>query len=96
MTNFGHNITKPWSVEYRRSARRYLAHLGRKDRERIENAIDRLALDPRDPSLNVKKLDTRSASRLRVGAFRIIFEVHHDAGRIQVVAIGPRGRVYKE
>lgn len=88
-------MTGSYSVEYRRRALRYLARLGRKDRERIEDAINRLAIDPKGRGLDVKKLEIRPVSRLRIGPFRIIFELERDTATIHIVAIGPRGNVYK-
>ena len=56
--------------------------------------IQDLALDPLSAS-NVKKLEGRSGYRLRIGDWRVIFEVHEDVLAIAVLKIAPRGGVYK-
>lgn len=88
-------MTRPFEVEYRRPAQRYLARLEMRDRERIENAIERLALDRRDPLLDVRKLEHRPEKRLRVGSHRVLFETDDDACVIVVKVIRRRGDAYK-
>ena len=56
-------------------------------------AFDRLAADPY--SAPVKPLRGRPEWRLRVGDWRALLRVDHEARTIVVVAIGPRGDIYK-
>jgi mRNA interferase RelE/StbE len=76
-----------------RHAAKSLADITPPHRERIYRAIRGLALDPRPPG--AKKLSGRDAWRLRVGDYRIIYEIHDDALVILVVAVGPRKDVYR-
>ncbi len=82
-----------YSIEILRSAQKELGKIGLRDRERIINAIRLLAIDPRPPSC--RKLSGRPAWRIRVGSYRVIYEV--DDGRIvvTVIAIGHRREVYR-
>ncbi|MCL2081429.1 MAG: hypothetical protein FWH16_04945 [Oscillospiraceae bacterium] len=53
------------------------------------DAVDNL------PDGNVRKLKAREGYRLTVGGFRILFD-YVDDKTVDVVAIGPRGDVYKK
>lgn len=81
------------SIEYTREARKTLARMPRNVREVVMSKIDGLARDPFGAA-NVKKLVGQPAYRLRVGDWRVIYDV--DSGRIvvRVLRIGPRGGVY--
>lgn len=59
----------------------------------IRGKIEQYAADPASLSANVKTLAGLNALRLRVGDFRVIFR--DTAERIEVLDIGPRGRVYE-
>jgi mRNA interferase RelE/StbE len=55
-------------------AERALSRIARQDQERIADAIRRLADEPRPPG--VKQLSARVAWRLRVGDYRMLYEIH--------------------
>jgi mRNA interferase RelE/StbE len=59
----------------------------------IRGKLDQLAEDPiRAP--NVKPLKGRPGYRLRVGDWRVVYELDHGQRRVVVLDIGPRGSVY--
>ncbi len=62
--------------------------------KRIVAKIRQVAADPYSPNRNVTKLQGRDGYRLRVGDWRIIYEL--DAGRLLmlVVEMGARGGIY--
>jgi mRNA interferase RelE/StbE len=62
-------------------------------RVRIQGAIALLAQDPRPPS--ARALKGRSALRVRVGDYRIIYTVEDDVLLIVVVTLGRRRDVYE-
>ena len=73
-----------------------MADLAPDVRRRIRAAIDRLEVDPRPPGI------TRLAGespvprwRIRVGDYRVIYEIHDDRLLVLVIRIGHRGRVYR-
>lgn len=56
-----------------RSAQKALAKLSKPNYERIKDAITALAGDPRPPGC--KKLIDREGWRIRVGDYRVIYEI---------------------
>jgi mRNA interferase RelE/StbE len=82
-----------YGVEILRSAQRQLAKVDRKDQSRIISAIRALADEPR-PS-GSKKLSGRPAWRIRVGDYRVIYEIRDNQLLVLVVAIGHRREVYR-
>ena len=63
-------------------------------RERLQPHIEALASDPR-PSGVVKLGGELNAYRVRVGEYRILYEVHDSAILVVVVKIGNRRDVYR-
>ncbi len=82
-----------YRVEMLRSAQRQIAAIDRQDQPRVISAIRALADNPRPPGS--KKLTGRSAWRIRVGAYRAIYEIHDDRLIVLVVAVGHRRGVYR-
>jgi len=78
-------ITKPAT----RALRRMPVNAARLIRGRFDQVVE----DPmRAP--NVKPLKGRPGFRLRVGDWRVIYELDHARRRLVVLDIGPRGSVY--
>ena len=75
-------------------AQRTLSRIARQDQERIADAIRRLADEPRPHG--VKKLSGRDAWRIRVGDYRILYEIHDERLVILVVDIGHRRDIYRK
>ena len=82
-----------YSVEILRSAQKQLAKIDRQHRRRLYDTIRKLADNPRPPG--TKKLSGRQAWRLRVGSYRLIYEIHENRLVVLVVAIGDRKEVYR-
>ncbi len=61
---------------------------------RIKRAVEDYAADPAAHANNVTPLVGSSASRIRVGDYRVIF-VETDA-ELSIVRVGPRGSAYNE
>jgi mRNA interferase RelE/StbE len=83
----------PWSIEVKPRADRDIGRLDRQVRDRVLAAIDKLVADP-DHASGVRKLTGRSESRLRVGDWRVIFEIDHGRRTVVVDRVLPRGRAY--
>jgi mRNA interferase RelE/StbE len=60
----------------------------------IRQELDQLAEDPAAVQSNVKPLRGRPGLRLRVGDWRVVYELDHAGRRLVVLAIGPRGSIY--
>ena len=62
---------------------------------RIRERLDQLAEDPFAQNPNVTKLQNRPGYRLRVGDWRVIYDVQEGELIILVLKIGSRGGVYR-
>jgi len=82
-----------YSIEFVPSARRALRKLPLAIRTRIQVAIDELAESPFPPG--VKKLHGEDGYRIRVGDYRLIYDVEHGRLTILVIRIGHRREVYR-
>ena len=83
-----------YRVEIARRAAKALALLPRKEQQRVRMAIDLLAETPRPPGCVALAGEAR-AYRVRVGDYRIVYEVFDDRLVVQVVRIGHRRNVYQ-
>ena len=82
-----------YSIRIRRSAARELARITKRDRVRIVRAIDRLEEEPL--AGNALKGDLRGLRRIRVGRYRVVYEVLEDALVVLVVRVAHRKAVYR-
>jgi len=80
-------------VRIKASAAKALRRVGREDRRRIIEAIDRLQEEPAAGS--ALKGEFQGLRRLRVGSYRVIYEVDKGELMILVVRIGHRRDVYR-
>lgn len=83
-----------YRVEIARRAIKSIAKLPRKEQLRVRAAIDILAENPRPPGC-VALAGEDSVYRVRVGDYRILYEVTDERLVIQVVRIGHRRDVYR-
>lgn len=84
----------PYSISYSRSATKAFKNLHPQERRRIKDAIEALALEPRPRG--VKQLSGGDGEcRIRVGGYRIIYDIEDDELLILVLRIGSRGEVYR-
>ncbi len=82
-----------YSLQIRRSAAKALAKITKNDRIRLVEAIDRLREEPN--AGGVLKGEFAGLRRLRVGSYRIIYEVIDDQLVVLVIRIGHRRDVYR-
>lgn len=73
---------------------RALAKLPVNWQKRILAKIRGVAVNPYAPNNNLMKLQGRNGYRLRVGGWRVIYELHDDRLVMLVLVVGPRGGVY--
>ena len=83
-----------WTVELSRSAERDLLRLGARARERLRSRIGQLTENPR-PIGSRKLSGEEFYYRIRVGEYRVIYEVFDDARLVVIIAVGHRSRVYR-
>jgi mRNA interferase RelE/StbE len=63
--------------------------------DRIRSKIEEIAASPYDAHNNVTKLQGRDGYRLRVGDWRILYELHNGELVLLMVDVLPRGSAYK-
>jgi len=75
-----------WRIELSRAAARAFERASKPDRKRIERAVDGLSSNPRPPGKLVKAIQGPHDEflRLRVGNYRILYEVF-DAKRVVLI-----------
>jgi mRNA interferase RelE/StbE len=83
-----------YRVEIARRALKTLVALPRREQQRIRAAVDLLADEPRPPGC-VALVGEERVYRVRVGAYRIVYEVLDDRLVVQVIRIGHRREVYR-
>jgi mRNA interferase RelE/StbE len=85
-------VTARYEVKLARRAERSLGTMERREQQRIRAALDLLADNPRPPNC-VAMQGEDSAYRVRVGDYRIVYEVLDAVLLIQVVRVGHRREV---
>jgi mRNA interferase RelE/StbE len=76
-----------------RGAQKTLAKLPKQDYQKVRTAIEDLAQTPRP--IGCKKLTGRPAWRIRVGVYRIIYEIDDRQQTVTIVNIGHRRDIYR-
>ena len=76
-----------------RSARKQMERFSGEIENRILDKLSELEMNPR-PS-GCKKLKNRDAWRIRVGDYRVIYEIHDKVLQVIVVTVGHRREVYR-
>ncbi len=75
-----------------RSAQQALARLSKPNYMRVKDAIEALSQDPRPPGC--KKLVNRDGWRIRVGDYRVIYEIDDPRRVVTVLHVGHRSDIY--
>ncbi len=83
-----------YRIEFKRSAAKALKKIPKSDQRRIRDRIDSLSENLPDSATTKLKGDN-PFYRIRVGDYRIIYEVHEDILVILVLKIGHRKKVYR-
>lgn len=73
---------------YSKKASKFLSKQDRSTQKRIISAIEKLPIEG-----DIKKLQGTEIYRLRVGTFRVLFDV--DGNIIDIIDIGNRGQIYR-
>jgi mRNA interferase RelE/StbE len=82
-----------YAIDFVPSAARAFAKLAAKERKRIAVKIDALGAQPRPPG--AEKLTGIDAWRVRVGDYRIVYEVRDRVLVVLVLAVGHRREIYR-
>ncbi|WP_114857188.1 type II toxin-antitoxin system RelE family toxin [Azospirillum brasilense] len=81
------------TIRYTAAALKTLRRMPRNTAELIRLKLREVAADPAN-ARNVKKLKGRDGYRLRVGDWRIVYDLESGVLVLIVIEIGPRGGIY--
>jgi mRNA interferase RelE/StbE len=82
-----------YSIEFSRQARKQIAQLDPAMRRRVSGVLTVLSVDPYPPK-SVALTNTK-ARRVRVGDYRIVYEVHDKILTVVIFQISHRRDVYR-
>ena len=83
-----------YRIEWKPSAARAFRKLPRQVQDRIRPRVDVLASNPRPDG--VKKLEgDENAWRIRVGEFRVVYEIHAAVLMVMVLRVANRREAYR-
>lgn len=83
-----------YRIEYRPSVKKSLRKFPKTDQKRILDRIDAIAENLPDPA-TTKMKGNNNFHKIRIGDYRVIYEIHDDILVILVSKIGHRKNVYK-
>lgn len=86
-------FTPAYALYLEKRADKTLSRLPAEVRERLEDALDSLADDPRPAG--AVKLSGREGYRLRVGDYRVLYRVDDERREVLVTRVGHRREVYR-
>lgn len=82
-------------LDLSKSAARNMRKLPTNVRDNIYVKLTALAADPMAPNNNVSALQGEPGFRLRVGDWRVLYELDHSKRCLRVLVVRPRGDAYK-
>ena len=82
-----------YSIDILKSAQKQLSKIKGSDQEKIITDIRILSGNPRP--FGCKKLRGRDAWRIRIGDYRVIYEIDDTTATILIVAMGHRREIYR-
>lgn len=83
-----------YSIEFAKSVRKDLRKLAKPEVKKILATIDGLAEEPRPPGS--KKLTVENLYRVRVGNYRILYEIQDDRLIVLIVKTGHRKGIHRK
>ncbi|MGH9115840.1 MAG: type II toxin-antitoxin system RelE family toxin [Acidimicrobiales bacterium] len=83
-----------YAIEWRPSARKQIRRLDVSVRRRVLEAIDNLSQEPR-PVGSVILTGSPGWRRIRIGGYRVVYEVQDDILVVLVLRVGSRGGFYR-
>lgn len=83
-----------FEIVFSKDARHQLRRVRTNDAKRIIEKIDLIAINPFASNPNASALKG-GGFRLRIGDWRVLYEIDGTANLLQVVAVLPRGRAYR-
>ena len=84
-----------YKLIFTKEAQKELLRLPKKMAVLVRQKLEQLTIDPYASNTNVKKLQNRWGYRLRIGDWRVIYEIQNDELTILVLKIAQHGEVYR-
>jgi len=84
-----------YKITFTAQAAKALLKMPRNTALLIREKLNQVAANPFASIHNAKKLQGRAGYRLRVGDWRVIYEINKEEITVIVLKIAPRGEVYK-
>lgn len=84
-----------YKIIFKKEAAKSLNKIPRIVAKLIREKLEAVAANPYANHPNAKKLQGRDGYRLRVGDWRVIYEVQNEQLMILVLRVAPRGEVYR-
>jgi mRNA interferase RelE/StbE len=88
-------VSERYTVEFERSARKELDRLDQQVRARILRKIAALANNPR-PAGVIRLSGGHDMWRIRVGDYRVVYEILDDRLIVTIIRVAGRGSVYRD
>ncbi len=86
----------PYRIVITSRAQKEFKHLSKNDSHRIKQKILLLAIHPRPTQAKKLKGDTIGALRLRVGDYRVMYDIYESDQTILILHIGHTRNVYRK
>lgn len=83
-----------YTVQLAPAAKRQLRKLDRSIQERVVRGLDKLEKDPRPPGVEKMEGD-ESTYRIRMGEYRIVYEIRDKVLVVLVLKVGHRREIYR-
>ena len=84
-----------YKIEWKRAAKKELKKLDKQVILRVLQAVESLAEDPLR-SGSKKLVGSNSIYRIRVGDYRIIYNIESSILTVEIIKVGHRGQVYRK
>lgn len=84
-----------YRIVFTKQANKTLRKMPRNTARRIRKKLSTIAAAPYEPHNNVIYLQNRPGYRLRVGDWRVIYEIRNEQLIILVLRVRPRGEAYR-
>ncbi len=90
-----YKTSERYEIQWHRAARREMRRLPLRDQRRIAMHVEGLASDPQPPGCR-RMTGPHVAWRIRVGRYRVVYQIQGNAAIVFIVRVAKRGDVYRQ
>ena len=87
--------SKRYEIQWHRAARREMRRLPQSDQRRVAMHVAGLANDPQPPGCR-RMTGPHVAWRIRVGRYRVVYQIHGNVAIVFIVRVAKRDEVYRQ